>query len=73
MRFEASGGDRLRVPYYRCMKCEIDVQETRFPLRGSDRVPLCSGCESSDDIDIVLGDENTELDAETVIYFDEEE
>lgn len=55
------------------MACGVDVQETRFPLRSGDRVPLCPRCGSVDHIDVVLGDENTAYDADTVIYVDEEE
>lgn len=60
-------------PYWRCMACGVDVEQTRFPLRGGDRVPVCPRCGSVEYIDVVLGDENMEYDADMVIYVDEEE
>lgn len=63
----------MRPPYWRCMACGVDVQETRFPLRGGGRVPLCPKCGRYDDMDVVIGHEDDELDEDLVIYVDEEE
>ena len=62
----------MRPPYWYCTKCKIGVNETRFPLRSGDRVPLCPRCKSVEHMDVVIGYEDTAYPADMVIYVDEE-
>jgi len=58
----------MRYPFWHCRWCDEDVAEAAFPLRPSTPVPSCPKCGRVDDMDIVLGDENTVIDTDTVIW-----
>lgn len=61
----------MRYPYYKCMKCNYDIAELQFPIHPKQQYPFCPKCHSNDDVDIVLGDENTVLDTDMVIFSDD--
>ena len=61
----------MRYPFWHCRWCDEDVAEAAFPLRPSTPVPFCTQCESSEYMDLVLGDETTVIDDEMIIWRDE--
>lgn len=61
----------MRYPYWVCDDCDTPIKECHFPLTPETLVPTeCPRC-ASPNIDIAMGDENTELDTDTIIYTDE--
>lgn len=62
----------MRPPYWYCTKCKFGVKETRLPLRSGDRVPFCPRCGRVEDMDVVIGNEDTVLPENLVIYVEEE-
>lgn len=60
----------MRYPYWICDECDTAISECSFPLTPNTEVPICPKC-GSESVDIAMGDENTELDLDTIIYTDE--
>lgn len=60
----------LRYPFYKCLRCDVDIAELRLPITPKTQVPVCPKCLRWDQIDVVLGDEATALDSEMVIFDD---
>ena len=58
----------MRYPYYKCMECDEEIAEMSFPIPRNQKYPNCPVCHNNDNVDIVLGNENTELDSEMIIY-----
>ena len=52
------------------MECDYDIAEMSFPISRKQQYPICPKCHSNEDVDIVIGDEDTELNENMVIYSD---
>ena len=63
----------MNHPYYKCVKCDTEIAELSLPIHPAQQYPKCPKCKSNKNVDIALGDENTKLDANTVIYSDDRE
>ena len=63
----------MDYPYYKCMECEIDIAELSLPIHPAQQYPKCPQCKTNDKVDIALGDENTKMDSETIIYSENRE
>lgn len=63
----------MRYPYWRCMACEVDIAEMMLPITPHTQVPVCPKCLRWENVDLVLGDDETVLNPDTVILDDESE
>jgi len=61
----------MRFPYWICTNCGRGLAEVQLPLSPRTQVPICSECKTWVHVDVALGDENTEIDTDTVIWRDE--
>ena len=63
-------GDNMKYPFYKCTKCGTEIAEMSFPIHPAQQYPHCPKCHSNKNVDIVLGNEDTKMDENTVIYSD---
>ena len=60
----------MDYPYYKCTKCGQEIAEMSFPIHPRQKYPNCSNCKTNENVDIAIGDKNTVLDSEMVVFSD---
>ena len=60
----------MKYPFYICTKCDYEIKEMSFPISKNEVYPECPRYQSNDNVDIVIGNENTVLDSNMVIFRD---
>ena len=61
----------MDYPYYKCLECETEIAELSLPIHPQQKYPKCPKCKTDENVDIVLGNENTVIgDENTVIFSD---
>jgi len=64
---------KINYPYYKCIECGVEIAEMSLPIHPAQQYPKCPECHSNENVDIVLGDENTKMNENKVIYSNKRE
>ncbi|MGM0409184.1 MAG: hypothetical protein ACQEQF_00360 [Bacillota bacterium] len=61
----------MNYPYYKCMECGGEIAELSLPIHPAQQYPKCNKCHTNKNVDIVLGDENTVVSEDMIIFSDD--